>query len=82
MLAKCIFVLVNGKPGSAYNGLRGLTFVKGLVSSAPLKCKQRLGLQGQIFFFCGTQRDMLEIHCINTFCTNLYSCSVIIVIYC
>jgi hypothetical protein len=50
MLAKYIFVLINGKPGGAYSGLGGLIFVKGLVSSAPLKCKQRLGLQGQIFF--------------------------------
>jgi len=62
MLAKCIFGLINGKPGGAYSGLGGSIFVKRLVSSAPLKCKQRLGLQGQIFFSCGTQRYMLEIH--------------------
>ena len=61
MLTKCVFIHVNGKSGGAYSGLGGLIFVKGLVSSAPLKCKQRLGLQGQIFFSCGTQSDMFEI---------------------
>jgi len=49
MLTKWIFVLINGKPDVAYSGLGGSIFVKGLVNSAPLNCKQRLGLQGQIF---------------------------------
>jgi len=34
MLAECMFVLIDGKPGGACSGLGGLIFVKGLVISA------------------------------------------------